>query len=103
MDSRQSGPVSLICTIPVAAAYLGPRKECASAEAEGVRQSRDEGDYWCVKLSTGQVFHVDYIWLATGRALDAEKEPLLGDLLRSRPIPLVHGLPVLHTSTLPPW
>jgi hypothetical protein len=37
--------------------------------------------------------------------LDAEKEPLLSQLLSIRPIPLVHGLPVLHTSTdaLPHW
>jgi hypothetical protein len=71
------------------------------AEAEGARKAKDEGDFWCVKLSNGQTLHVDHIWLATGRELDVEKEPLLGDLLRRRPIPLVHGLPVLHTSTRP--
>lgn len=43
-----------------------PANQACSAQG-GESSAGDEGDYWCVRLSSNQVLHVDHIWLATGR------------------------------------
>ncbi|MBO3457416.1 lysine N(6)-hydroxylase/L-ornithine N(5)-oxygenase family protein [Aetokthonos hydrillicola Thurmond2011] len=55
------------------------------------------GENWCVQCSDGSQHECDYIWLSTGTKFDVTTEPLLKDILKAYPIPIVKGLPVLDT------
>ncbi|XP_078737219.1 uncharacterized protein LOC144950917 isoform X3 [Lampetra fluviatilis] len=51
---------------------------------------------WRVVLSTGkETWSGDRIWLATGCKLDVAQDPLLANMLRHFPVPLVEGWPAI--------
>ncbi|XP_075909695.1 uncharacterized protein LOC116955684 isoform X5 [Petromyzon marinus] len=51
---------------------------------------------WRVVLSTGkETWSGDRIWLATGCKLDVAQDPLLANVLRHFPVPLVEGWPAI--------
>lgn len=41
---------------------------------------------WRLSLSTGDHWHGDMIWLATGCKLDVRQDPLLSDVMKEFPI-----------------
>lgn len=43
---------------------------------------------WRLSLSTGDHWHGDMIWLATGCKLDVRQDPLLSDVMKEFPIPV---------------
>lgn len=48
----------------------------------------------------GTSLHADFVWLATGTAMDAMSDPLLSSLQASCPTRIVGGYPALDDSTL---
>lgn len=66
-------------------------ENCQVIKAEWLNEN------WRVECSDGSHHECDYIWLSTGTKFDVTTEPLLKDILAAYPIPIIKGLPVLHT------
>ncbi|MEA5596849.1 FAD/NAD(P)-binding protein [Rivularia sp. UHCC 0363] len=54
-------------------------------------------NHWVVKFTDGK-YECDRIWLSTGTYFDVNSEPLLKEIIRAYPIPVVNGLPVLDDN-----
>ncbi|NJM19460.1 MAG: lysine N(6)-hydroxylase/L-ornithine N(5)-oxygenase family protein [Richelia sp. RM2_1_2] len=52
-------------------------------------------NHWLVKFTDGSEYECERIWLSTGTRFDVNCEPLLEEVSKSYPIPVVNGLPVL--------
>jgi cation diffusion facilitator CzcD-associated flavoprotein CzcO len=60
-----------------------------------VQQALWDGNSWNIKCSDGEVLKCDRLWLATGTTINVEQQPLLSQMTKKHPIPLINGLPIL--------
>ena len=74
---------AVAATLAAAAGSVGAPAEAQPA-GEAPQQTQQE-----------RRVHAQYVWLACGRAYDAASDPVLAQLLRDRPTPLVGGYPTL--------
>lgn len=54
-----------------------------------------QGDHWQIACTNGQIDRRDRLWLATGTRLSGWDDPLFADLLRTYPLEIVKGYPIL--------
>jgi hypothetical protein len=88
--------VRVLPEVEVEAAVWLDADDARAAGEEAAAAER--GGCWEVYFSDGETERFDRIWLATGSEFDVAKDPLLGPLMRERPVPVEGGLPVLERT-----